>query len=365
MPKMVPDFVKVHNKFKLNRVHYSYTQLREVAYSFVKEGELYEQVLGDFLLDWLDENDYVAVKTSGSTGQPKQIKLQKQAMVYSAIATGDYFGLESGFTALHCLPVDFIAGKMMLIRAIVLGLELDVIKPSSNPLQDVFKNYNFCAMLPMQVQNSLDKLHKIKTVIIGGGRVSLSLQEQLQDVSTKVYATYGMTETITHIAVKQLNDFPTLRGETTKQSVESHYKTLPNITISQDERACLVIDAPQLNNKTIVTNDIVKVYSETEFEVLGRYDNMINSGGIKMFPEQIEAKLQPKMNQRFFIASEKDKTLGEKLILVLEGESKHFETGFFEGLDTFEIPKHIYSVIHFKETSTGKIKRAETLKLLK
>jgi o-succinylbenzoate---CoA ligase len=362
---MVPDFVKVHNKFKLNREHYNHTQLREVAYSFVKEGKLYERVLGDFLLDWLDDNDYAVVKTSGSTGQPKKIKLQKQAMVNSAIATGDYFGLEPGFTALHCLPVDFIAGKMMLIRAIVLGLELEVIKPSSYPLQNMLKNYDFCAMVPMQLQNSVKKLYKIKTVIVGGGRVSLSLQEKLQDISTKVYATYGMTETITHIAGKQLNVVSSLRGETTKRSVASHYKTLPNITISQDKRDCLVIVAPQLNNKAIVTNDIVKLYSETEFEVLGRYDNMINSGGIKMFPEQIEAKLSGKINQRFFIASEKDKTLGEKLILVLEGESKNLETKVFEGLDSYEVPKQVYAVTQFNETSTGKIQRAKTLKLLK
>jgi O-succinylbenzoic acid--CoA ligase len=362
---MVPDFVKVHNKFKLNRKHYNYNQLKEVAYSFVKEGKLYEQVLGNFLLDWLDENDYVVVKTSGSTGQPKKIKLQKQAMVNSAITTGDYFGLESGFTALHCLPVDFIAGKMMLIRAIVLGLELDVVEPSSNPLQNIYKNYDFCAMVPMQLQNSLEELHRIKTAIVGGGRVSLSLQEKTQGISTKVYATYGMAETISHIAVKPLNHFTSLRGETTKQSVEPHYKTLPNITISQDERDCLVIDAPKLNEKTIVTNDIVKLYSEIEFEVLGRYDNMINSGGLKLFPEHIEAKLIPKINQRFFIASEKDENLGEKLILVLEGESNNLKTKVFEGLDTYEMPKQVYAVTKFKETSSGKIKRTETLKLLK
>jgi o-succinylbenzoate---CoA ligase len=362
---MVPDFVKVHNKFKLNRIHYTHTQLREVAYSFVKEGKIYERILGDFLLDWLDDNDYVVVKTSGSTGQPKKIKLQKQAMVNSAIATGDYFGLEPGFTALHCLPVEFIAGKMMLIRAIVLGLELDIVEPSSNPLQKVFKNYDFCAMVPMQLQNSLEALHKIKTVIVGGGKVSLVLQEKIQDKPAKVYATYGMTETITHIAVKKLNNFSSLQGDLAKQNVKTYYKTLPNIAISQDERDCLVIDAPKLNDETIVTNDIVKLHSKAEFEVLGRYDNMINTGSIKMFPEQIEAKLSGKISKRFFITSERDETLGEKLILVLESKSNNLETEVFEGLESYEVPKQIYAVAHFKETSTGKIQRAETLKLLK
>lgn len=362
---MIPDFVKVHNKFKLNREHFTYTQLKEAAYSFVKEGEPYEKVLGNFLLDWLDEKDYVVVKTSGSTGQPKKTKLQKQAMVNSAIATGNYFNLEPGFKALHCLPIDFIAGKMMLIRAIVLGLELDVVAPSSNPLQSIYKTYDFCAMIPMQLQNSLDKLHKIKTVIIGGASVSKQLQEKIQDKSTKVFATYGMTETVTHIAVKHLNVVSSLGGETTKQSVVSYYKTLTDITISQDERDCLVIDAPKLSAEIIITNDIVKLFSKTEFEILGRFDNMINSGGIKLFPEQIEAKLQQKINQRFFITSKKNETLGEKLILILEGESTQLEPNVFKDLDSYETPKQVYSIPQFKETSSGKIKRAETLKLLK
>jgi len=358
---MVPDFVKVHHKFKLNRKHYNYNQLKEVAYSFVKEGKLYERVLGNFLLDWLDDNDYVTVKTSGSTGQPKKIKLQKQAMVNSAITTGDYFGLEPGFKALHCLPVNLIAGKMMLVRAIVLGLELDVVEPSSNPLQNVFKNYDFCAMVPMQLQNSLELLHKINTLIVGGTSVSYSLQEKVKNISTKVYVTYGMTETITHIAVKKLNHFV----DVTLSAVErSYFKTLPNVTISKDERDCLVIDAPKLSTETIFSNDIVKFFSKTEFEILGRFDNMINSGGIKLFPEQIEAKLQPKINQRFFIASKKNETLGEKLILILEGESTQLEPNVFEDLDSYETPKQIYTVTHFKESSSGKIRRTETLKLL-
>ncbi len=348
---MVPSFTKVHNKFKLNGYGFNHSQLKDVAYSFVKEGRLFEKDTGTFLLDWLDKNDYLLVKTSGSTGKPKKITLKKQAMVNSAIATGNYFNLEPGNTVLHCLSTKFIAGKMMLVRAIILGLEIDLVEPSLNPLQSVFKDYDFCAMVPMQLQNSLTELHKIKALIVGGASVSNSLQEKVKNVSTKVYATYGMTETITHIAVKQI--------------IESYYQVFPNITISQDERDCLVIDAPNLNKETIVTNDIVKLHSKTAFEILGRYDNMINSGGIKLFPEQIEAKLQSKIKQRFFITSEKDETLCDKLILILEGESNHLETAVFKDLDTYETPKQIYAVAHFKETSIGKIQRAETLKLLK
>ncbi|MCK5400295.1 MAG: AMP-binding protein [Flavobacteriaceae bacterium] len=352
---MIPSFSKVHNKFKLNREYFNHTQLKEVAYSFVKEGEPFEKSIGNFLLDWLDDNDYILVKTSGSTGNPKVISLKKQAMVNSAIATGNYFNLEPGSKTLHCLSTQFIAGKMMLVRAIILGLELDIVEPSLDPLEGVEKKYDFCAMVPMQLQNSLAKLDSIKTLIVGGATVSQSLQEKVKDISTKVYATYGMTETVTHIAIKPLNHF----------NEESYFRLLPEISISVDERDCLIVDAPRLNSKTIVTNDIVKLHSKTEFEVLGRFDNMINSGGIKLFPEQIEAKLAAKMSQRFFIASKKDKTLGDKLILVLEGKSNVINTDIFNDLDTYEIPKHIYAVTHFKETSTGKILRAETLKLLK
>lgn len=362
---MIPSFSKTHVKFKLNGECFTHTELKEVAYSFVKEGEPYKKMISNFLLDWLDNKDYVLVKTSGSTGTPKTISIEKQAMVNSAIATGNYFNLKAGSTALHCLSSEFIAGKMMLVRAIILGLELDIVEPSLHPLDGLENDYDFCAMLPMQLQNSLSKLDKIKTLIVGGAPVSKLLQKKVKDISTKVYTTYGMTETVSHIALKQLNVVSLLRGNITKQSIKSYYQTLPDIKISQDERDCLIIEASKLNSEIIITNDIVKLYSETEFEIIGRFDNVINSGGIKLFPEQIEAKLTGKINQRFFIDSLKDETLGDKLILVLEGESNILDSGIFDDLDAYEIPKHIYTVKNFEQTSTKKILRAETLKLLK
>ncbi len=358
---MHPNFNKCHNKFKLNGVCFNPIQLKDVAYSFIKEGKPFEKSIGNFLLDWFDNNDCISVKTSGSTGIQKIIILKKDAMINSSITTGNYFNLEPGNTALHCLSTHFIAGKMMLVRAMILGLELDIVEPAINPLENNTKHYDFCAMVPMQLQNSLAELQKIKTVIVGGASVSYALQDKLQDISCNVYETYGMTETITHIAVKKLNNFVDITLSTKERS---YFKVFPNISISKDKRDCLVIDAPQLNTETIITNDIVKLHSETEFEILGRFDNMINSGGIKLFPEQIEAKLQHKIKQRFFIASEKDETLGDKVILVLEGKSKELESNVFQDLDTYETPKQIYTVSHFKEASTGKIQRTETLKLL-
>ena len=140
---------------------------------------IFEKSIGDFLLDWLDNNDFIVAKTSGSTGAPKTITLKKQAMVNSAIATGNYFNLVSGNKALHCLSTEFIAGKMMLVRAIVLGLEIDLVEPSLNPLQRIFKNYDFCAMVPIQLQNPLQELQKIKILIVGGASVSFSLEEKI------------------------------------------------------------------------------------------------------------------------------------------------------------------------------------------
>ena len=356
----MPNYNKVHIKFKLNGIHYSYEDLMEVAYSFVKEGLPYEQVIGDFLLNWLDNNDYIEVSTSGSTGKPKCIKIKKQAMVNSAIATGDFFKLKPGDTALHCLPTKFIAGKMMLIRAIILGLELDIVEPRSKPNFNKNRNrdYDFSAMIPIQLQNSLDSCSNIKTIIVGGASVSKSLRENIKDLNSNVFETYGMTETITHIAVKKLNNILNVSSSAVEKS---HFQTLPNISISQDDRSCLIIDAPKVANGKIVTNDVVKLHSETEFEWLGRYDNVINSGGLKLYPEQIEAKLQNKISKRFFISSIADETFGEIVVLVLESDSKDLNDSVFSELTTYEKPKHIYSISQFIETDSGKVQRNKTL----
>ncbi|WP_034045293.1 AMP-binding protein [Wocania ichthyoenteri] len=357
---MIPSYNKVHLKFKLNKVHYSYGDLIEVAYSFVKEGLPHEQIIGGFLLDWLDEKDFINVNTSGSTGKPKCIKIKKQAMVNSAVATGDFFNLKPGDSALHCLPTHFIAGKMMLVRAIALGLELDVIEPTSKLNFDSKKPYMFCAMVPLQLQNVINKCDNIRTIIVGGAAVSNVLKSDIQNIKSNVYETYGMTETVTHVAVKKLNNF-----RHAELVSASHFKTLPNISISQDERDCLAIDAPKLTKKTIITNDIVKLHSENEFEWLGRYDNIINSGGVKLCPEQIEAKLQNKIKQRFFITSEKEDLLGEQLVLVVEGNSNIIDNALFSDLEKFEKPKIVYSINQFIETSSGKIQRKKTLKHIK
>jgi O-succinylbenzoic acid--CoA ligase len=358
---VVPSYNNIHIRFKLNNRSYLFEELKEVAYSYVKEGLPYEKVVGDFLIDWLDNKNYILVNTSGSTGKPKAIKLQKQAMVHSAIATGDFFNLKPGDSALHCLSTEYIAGKMMLVRAMILGLELDLTTPSSKLIFNDDKAYDFCAMVPMQLQKTKSFCTNIKTIIVGGAPVPDSLIAAIQKVNSNVYETYGMTETITHIAVKKLNNFRESSGQVKK----ALFKTLPNISISLDNRNCLVIEAPNLSKKTIGTNDLVKIHSNSDFEWLGRYDNIINTGGVKVFPEQIEAKLSGLISNRFFISKQADDTLGECVILVLESGSDKLEPSVFIGLSKFEIPKKIYSVENFIEAPNGKVLRHETLKSIK
>ncbi|MGJ5641060.1 AMP-binding protein [Formosa sp. S-31] len=351
----IPTYDKIHLKFKLNGRYYDTEDLKEVAYSFIKEGDVFEKNLGDFLQAWLDNKDYVTVRTSGSVGEPKWVKLKKQAMVNSAIATGNAFKLEPGDKVLHCLPTNFISGRMMLVRAMILGLNLDVVPPRATPVFDEEKVYDFSAMIPLQVENILPKLDHFKTIIIGGAAVSDTLLEALSKVKTKCYATYGMTETVSHIAIKPLNG--------PKKS--NNFKVLPKVKVSQSENGCLRIDAPHLIDEPLQTNDVVTMHSDTEFEWLGRVDNVVNSGGLKVFPEQLETLLASKMKERFFISSEEDETLGERLILVVEGEEKAIDPKIFEVLEKNTRPKQIYFIDKFVETPTRKIRRKLTLDLLK
>jgi O-succinylbenzoic acid--CoA ligase len=284
----------------------------------------------------------------------------------------------------------------MIIRALVLGWKLDVIESNSNPLQNITKQYDFSAMVPLQLQNSIDKLNQIKKLIVGGGVVSYQLESKLQKVSTEVFATYGMTETCTHIAVKKLNNFTSLLGRKTKQLNEesslvgqilddnldknvnhsfsrSYFTSLLNVTIYKDHRNCLVIDAPKISSEIIFTNDVVTLISDTQFEWLGRFDNVINSGGVKLHPEKIEEKLSKIIQERFFVLGITDEKLGEKLALIIELDSdtiikfkKLLKAEIIKStlFSKFEIPREIYFVDVFVETKTGKIQRKETLKLI-
>ena len=346
-----PTYHNVHNSFKLDGFHLNKEDLCRVAYSFIKEGEDFEKPVGNFLLEWFDDNSYIDMQTSGSTGVPKTVRISKNAMVESAIATGDFFDIHPGQKVLQCLPVKYIAGKLMFIRAFILGLEMDFVAPTSTPLYKNDTDYDFVAMVPLQAKNSLKELKRVKKMIIGGAMISKSLEQQLKKLPTKVYETYGMTETITHIAAKEIG--------------EKSFTVLPNVTISYDDKNCLVIRAPRISDEVIITNDLVELVNENQFVFLGRYDNIVNSGGIKLIPEQIEKKLAGKIDGRYIVAGKKDEKLGEKLILIVEGEQRDISKEIYSDLDKYEKPKEVYFISKFKETENGKIMRKETISLLK
>ena len=350
-----PIWHSIHSQFRLNGISYDTEDLKEFGYSLIKEGEPFEVAIGNFLLDWTSSKSTLEVFTSGSTGKPKKIELLKEHMVNSALATGEYFQLKPNQTALLCLPCSGIAGKMMLVRAMVLGLHLDYVEPSSTPLLHSTKAYDFVAMVPLQVQNTLKGLPKIKTLIIGGAPVDSDLRKQLSKLSTHAFETYGMTETITHIAVKKIGT-----------DSEHYFETLPNVHIAMDDRECLVINAPKISNTKIVTNDLVELVSETQFKWLGRFDSIINSGGIKLVPEQIEEKMAPIINSRFFVAGVPDESLGQKLVLVIEksqvdAQELLLQIKKLKSIHKYEVPKKIYAVEPFIETKSGKVHRKKIM----
>jgi O-succinylbenzoic acid--CoA ligase len=350
-----------HKNFQLNGKIFSSTE------ELLQEAALISDDIHLFLKEWFSNLDAISVKTSGSTGTPKTIQLKKALMVNSALATGSFFDLKEHTTALLCLSANFIAGKMMLVRAMVLGWHLDVVESNATPLERSNKKYDFSAMVPLQLVHSLDKIDQIKQVIIGGGVVSSQLQEKVQNLKSSIFATYGMTETSTHIAVKKLNNFKD------SSFLDRHfYQILPNVKMYKDERNCLVIAAPKVAEEIMVTNDVVALVSEKHFEWLGRFDHVINSGGIKLHPEKIEEKLAKIIENRFFVTGIFDEKFGQKLVLLIEQKvsSTAIEKSLrktiknLASLSKFEIPKEIYFVAAFLETETGKIQRDKTAAFL-
>lgn len=341
----------VHPRFRMCGNGLDAAKLITLAYDFIKEGEPFEKAIGSFLLHWFDNKPYVEMQTSGTTGTPKTMRLSKRAMINSALATADFFEVGANTHALHCLPAQYVAGRMMLVRAIIIGWDIDVVAPSSAPLAGNEKTYEFAAMVPLQAEQSLGQLTRVKKIILGGGKVSSRLSEQLQQLPVAIWETYAMTETVTHVAAKRI-------GETA-------FTTLPGVTITADARGCLVIDAPNVADEPVVTNDLAHIADAHHFTWLGRHDNVINSGGIKLFPEQVEEKLAPYLSQRFFVYGLPDETLGEKLVLVVESTPFDIPDAAYATLDKYEKPKAVYFTPAFAETGSGKIRRSETIAAFK
>lgn len=350
------SYKDVHSELKINGFSCDRQRLTNIGIVYIKEGYPYMKRIGDFLLNWLDEKDYIELTTSGTTGLPRMVQVKKQHMVNSALLTGEYLGLKAGDKALCCLPADFIAGKMMIVRAIVLGLHIDFIEPSSIPMKFTDKIYDFGTMTPMQASKSLSELHRVKKLILGGSPISQDLEEKLQTINSEIYASYGMTETVSHIAIRKIG-----------KNESPFYRAMPHSSFEQDERNCLIINCFKVSDKQIITNDIVKLYNELEFQWLGRYDNIINSAGFKVSPESVEPKLEKYIKGKYFIGKELDPILDEKAVLFIEGKEEKYEN-LLENLQNdrhilrYEIPKNIYFVDKFITTNTGKVQREETAK---
>ncbi len=349
--------------FTLNGIKVGYKDLSEVAYSLVKEGDPYEQEIGDFLLDWVSDREDIQMKTSGSTGAPRVIHMPKKTMVHSALATGEYLGLEEGTRALLCLPARSIAGKMMLVRALVLGWKLHLEAPDSDPLQGLLQPVDFAAMVPMQLEAALKNPEKIATILVGGAPLSRALLARIPEDGISVYESYGMTETASHIALRKICRVPEGKAP---ESILPPFHVLPGVEISKDDRGCLIITASYLPEKSLATNDLVVLESDETFRWLGRADHVVNSGGVKLIPEQLEEKLSGLIRLPFFLTGMPDETLGEKLVLVVEGGSDDSllqKIKESSGMDRYEVPREIHFLKTFAYTPTGKINRPETLKI--
>ena len=329
--------------------------------------------LEEFLSEWRNNSPYVEVKTSGSTGEPKRMLVEKQRMRASARITCDFLGLKAGDTALLCMSLDYIAGKMMVVRAIERNLRLITVEPSGHPLNNgqwIMDNgqFGFAAMVPMQVYNSLrvpeerERLKLIKHLIIGGGAIDEAMAEELKTFPNHVWSTYGMTETLSHIALRRLSG----------PEASEWYTPFPSVSVSLNEVGCLVIDAPEVCEQRLVTNDIAELATQrgqppcvtnVPFKILGRRDNVICSGGIKIQAEEVERMLKAHLHVPYLISKRPDKKFGEVAVLLTEGSVDEVRQICERILPKYYLPRHYLHVDHIPLTETGKPARQQAARL--
>jgi O-succinylbenzoic acid--CoA ligase len=344
--------------------HYSTSQ----ALPILEELPEVAQVAFAFCRDWLAGQETFIQQTSGTTGAPKLQVLSRTQMEASAAATGAFFGTTTREHLLCCLNPAFIAGKMMLVRAMVWDCPITLVEPSANPLLGMEEQFTFVALVPLQVEAGLAEeksrklLQSIPHVLIGGAALPHKIQQGLVQQGIRAWQSFGMTETVSHIALA-----PIEKGELV-------YKALPGVEIGVSENQCLWIQSPMSGTEKIQTNDIIELRSKNSFVWLGRADFVVNSGGIKLFPEQLEKKINTWMSERYpgvtyFFFGEADDRLGQRLVLYMEGEASQLNLESLEKelkklLGKFEVPKRIYILPQFTYTETGKINRPVTAKEL-
>lgn len=330
--------------------------------------------LQDFLREWNSDAPTVLVHTSGSTGRPKPLRVEKSRMEASARMTCRFLGLSEGDSALLCLPLDYIAGKMMVVRALTCGLKLLTVPPTGHPLADIgpllspeSPSIGLAAMVPLQVWNTLrvpeerERLRCVRHLLIGGGPVDGAMAEELRDFPNAVWSTYGMTETLSHIALRRLSG----------PEASQWYTPFDGVTVSLSEEGCLVVDAPAVHDGPLVTNDIAELEAPSapgqscrRFRILGRKDNVICSGGVKIMMEEVERQLRRHLDVPFMITKAPDARLGEQVVLLTEAtDVDAIEALCRQVLPQFYMPRRLLTVAKLPLTETGKPARHEAERL--
>jgi O-succinylbenzoic acid--CoA ligase len=353
----------------LNQRSFSTAQLKAgtpVAHSPFEESTL------SFCYRWLNGADIFTIATSGSTGSPKNIAFTRQQMEASAKLTARALGLQKGQRAWLCLDTRFVAGQMMLVRSFIADMEVLATEPSANPASALANDevIDFAALVPYQLQNIITsadahKLNRLGSVIIGGAALAPLWIERIQSFSSHFYATYGMTETLSHVALQKLNG----------PDRQTAFHPLPGILLKEDSRGCLVVFAPHVSEQPFVTNDLVKLHHDQSFHIEGRWDYVINSGAVKISPESVEKVVdeilcQLQLDINCLVAGLSDDRFGQKPVLLLESEpllttlQMQLQQKMKERLDRYQQPKDIFFIPAFQKSDSGKILRKETVALL-
>lgn len=353
----------------INGVKYTPEEIGRQNTSLLKHTDAFGAELIGFLQEWYNDDTCLKVKTSGSTGTPKEMQVSKQQMANSAAMTCEFFHLTPGSNVLLCMSLEYIAGKMMVVRCLVGGLNLLYCAPSGHPLALCKQIPHFVAMIPMQVYNTLqiaterEVFARIPHVLIGGGSIDAQLAQQLQGFDNKIWSSYGMTETLSHIALRRINGI----------EASPWYTPLKGVKVEMGENNTLTIFAPHVNSQVLHTNDVVQFNEKGQFCILGRVDNIINTGGIKIQTEQLEERLKTLLTLPFQITSVPHPKFGEAITLLVEQPQNTdneitihtLQEICRKHLPTYWCPKYFFTVAKLPLTGTGKPDRFKAKMLAK
>ena len=351
----------------LNGREFSYESIRQTPTPSIPLNGYEAQVL-ELVRQWLSGAYEFGQRTSGSTGDPQLIVLQRRQLAASAARTGDYFDLGPGDRALVCLNCEYIGGKMMLVRSLERNMHLTIVEPHADPFAKVAAGaeFDFAAFVPLQMRAMLAagraaRLNKMRAILVGGAGVEPSLLREIEQLTAPVYLTYGMTETASHMALRRLNG----------PEASPHYRVLPGLHLGQDERGCLTVRGDVTNDELVVTNDRIELVDKHTFDWLGRVDFVINSGGVKVQAEKVEQVLDVALaelgeSRRAFVAGQADERLGQAVTAYVEGTplaaaaEQRLLALLRERLGKHELPKGVVYVPAFQTTASGKLDRAAT-----